>query len=225
MKAEIKPIYVLKWKDQYNLHFFDVVSNTPHPCYVYPHKDYTESCFLYAVTYKKLTNFDYPDEVLKIGLSTAPEKRNKFKPDRDVSSLPETLEILVEASTPQICWLEWHIKNSFTPVATSHQFQGYTECFEMSLKKDILEFIKSFSLPSVSKELLEKYTEKRKRKIEDAQFRLMAKKYKNQPLARHSIRKNLPTSTRIEKYLENIKSHDDENEKLSMKMLEDMLYE
>lgn len=225
MKAEIKPIYILTWKDYYNLKFFDVVSQTNHPCYVFPHTDYTQPCFLYCVTYKKLIDFDYPEEVFKIGLSSTPEIRNKFKPDRDVSPMPETLQILVEASTPQICWLEWHIKNSFTPVATSHQFQGYTECFDLSLKKDILTYIENFSLPSVSQELLEKYTERRKEKTEDAKFRRVVKKYINQPLTRHSTRTNLSVSTRVEKHLENIKAHDDENEKLSMKMLEDMLYE
>ena len=225
MKAELKPIYILTWKDFYNLHFFDVVSQTPHPCNVYTHKDYTKPCFLYSVTYKKLIDFDYPEEVLKIGLSATPEIRNKFKPNEDVSPLPETLQILAEASTPQICWLEWHIKNSFTPVPTSHQFGGYTECFDLSLKKDILSYVENFSLPSVPQELLKKYTERRKSKAEAIKFERTVKKYKAQPLARHSIRTNLPTSTRVEEYLERIKSHDDENEKLSIKMLEDMLYE
>lgn len=225
MKAELKPIYILTWRDFYNLHFFDVVSQTPHPCNVYTHKDYTKPCFLYAVTYKKLIDFDYPEEVLKIGLSATPEIRNKYKPNNDVSPLPETLQILAEASTPQICWLEWHIKNSFTRVPTSHQFEGYTECFDLALKEDIIEYVDNFSLPSASEGLLEKYTERRKKKAEEEKFKRIVKRYKNSPLARHTIREELTYSTRIEKHLESIKSHDDENEILSMKMREDMLYE
>ena len=225
MKAEIKPIYILTWRDYYNLKFFDIVSQTNHPCYVFPHRDYTQPCFLYSVIYKKLTDFDYPEEVLKIGLSSTPEIRNRFKPNRDVSPMPETLQILVEASTPQICWLEWHVKNFFTPVLTSTKFEGYTECFDLSLKKDILTYIENFSLPSVPQELLENYTERRKEKFESIEFQKMVKKYNNEPLTRHSIRTNLSISTRIEEYLEKEKAHDDENEKLFIEFLEDMLYE
>jgi len=91
--------------------------------------------------------------------------------------------------------------------------------------RSVLTYIENFPLPSVPQELLEKYTERRKEKIEGAKFERVVKKYINQPLARHSIRTNLSASTRIEEHLEKIKSHDDENEELSMKMREDMLYE
>ena len=64
-----------------------------------------------------------------------------------------------------------------------------------------------------------------KKKAEEEKFKRIVKRYKNSPLARHTIREELTYSTRIEKHLESIKSHDDENEILSMKMREDMLYE
>lgn len=97
---------------------------------------------LYVVVLVNKKTFER--ECLKIGITKGKSWKDAIKRSKGFDGYEIRIQKIVESTLEEVYFLEQYLHEKYSTFRLSpkHKFGGHTECFEISILKNVLEYIK-----------------------------------------------------------------------------------